>query len=61
MRRRWSSDAAYGMLAIAAGMLLNGIALLGGWLFLTQYGLGIAALGTALTAFGGWEYFASRD
>lgn len=61
MKKRWSSDVAYGLLVSAAGALLVTLTLAFGWWDLMRYGFAITGLGVAISAFGGAEFFFTRD
>lgn len=55
-RPKWATLTAFGFFAIGFGALLVTIGLFGADLFLV-FGSGLAALGVALAAFGGYGYF----
>lgn len=61
MKKRWSSDVAYGLLIATVGALVVTITLVFGLWEGLRYGLAITSLGVAVAAFGGAEYFFTRN
>lgn len=61
MKKRWSSDVAYGLLAAAVGALIVGVSIAFGLWDVMRYGFALTAVGAAVSAFGGAEFFFTRD